>query len=183
MTSPLSPTAGERTVWQGTPSPLMHLPTFLLLGVAAIGATIGLTILRGGMAAAPARIGDPDPRGVVTWVIALAWIVCGVGALSVYLRTITTRYHVTSERLRITTGLFSTNTEEVELRRVRDSSIQKPFLFRMLGLGNITLNTADTSAPRVTLQAVPDPDTLQSQIRELVQGFYARRAVTDIEIG
>ena len=114
--------------------------------------------------------------------IALAWAVCGVAAVAVYVRTVTTRYQVTSERLRITTGLLSTNTEEVELRRVRDSSVQKPFLLRVLGLGNITLNTADTSAPRVVLQAVPEPDTLQGQIRDLVQGFYARRAVSEIEM-
>lgn len=178
MTAPTQ----ETVVWRGTPSPLVFLPTYLALALAALAATIGLATLRGAMAA-PARIGDPDLRALIPWLIASVWSVCALAAVGVYLRTATTRYIVTTERLRITTGVLSTHTEDVELRRVRDLSVRRPFLLRLFGLGTVHLSTSDISAPRATLEAVPRPDELQTTIRSLVQGFYARRAVTDIEIG
>src|SRR5581483_3197507 len=60
-----------------------------------------------------------------------------------WLYTRSQRYDVTSERLCITSGIFSKRTEELELYRVRDITLIEPFSLRMFSLGNIELWTTD----------------------------------------
>jgi uncharacterized membrane protein YdbT with pleckstrin-like domain len=170
----------ESTVWRGTPAPLAELPTYVLLALGALVLTVGLVILRNGMPE-PA-VGERGLGDVVPWLIAGVWLVCAVAALGLYVRSRATRYQLTTERLRITVGLLSTVTEEIELRRVRDLSIVKPFLLRILGLGHVVLTTVDPSAPRVEIQAVRDPDGLQSTIRGLVQKLYVRHGVREVDV-
>ena len=86
------------------------------------------------------------------------------------------------ERLRVTTGLLSTTTQEIELRRVRDTVVMQPLSLRVLGLGHVVLLSADASTPRVTLSAVPQPVQLQSTIRELVQQAYRRSGVREFDV-
>lgn len=166
--------APETTVWQGTPSPLLNLPTFLALGVAAVAATVGLLWFRG--AAGLAVV------GWVPWLILGAWLVCGGAALVAHLRVTSVRYQLTTERLRLTTGIFSTRTEDIELRRVRDSGVERPFLMRLVGLGHVHLVSADPGTPRIALHAVPDPDRLQATIRGLVNDSIQRWGVREIDV-
>src|SRR4051812_10579812 len=60
-------------------------------------------------------------------------------------------YEITTQRIRITTGVFTKRTDELELYRVRDTSLVEPFLYRMFGAGNIQVVTADASTPGLTL--------------------------------
>src|SRR5215208_642517 len=164
----------ERTIWQGTPSALADLPTYIALAAAAIAATAGLLALRSA-AMARAAVGAPDPGRLFLWAIAALWIGCALVGLAVFLRARSTRYQVTSERLRITTGLLSTATDDLELWRVRDSRVVRPALMRLLGLGHVILVSTDRSTPEVMLRAVPDPDALQTAIRGVMQGLSRRQ--------
>ncbi len=161
----------ERVVWQGTPSPLVNLPLYLLLVLGAVLATAGLIWLRG-------RGGGP----VVTWLIVAAWAICLLVALVAYVKLRATKYTVTTERLRLTTGLFSTETDDIELRRVRDLSVRCPFFLRLLGLGNVVVVSTDRTNPTVTLHAVPRPHDLQGTLRTLVEGQIARYGVGEIDM-
>jgi membrane protein YdbS with pleckstrin-like domain len=161
----------ERVVWQGTPSPLVNLPLYLLLFLGAVLATAGLLWLRG--------------RGggiAVPWLIAAAWTICLLVALAAYVKLRATKYTVTSERLRLTTGLFSTETDDIELRRVRDLSVRCPFFLRLLGLGDVVVVSTDRTNPRVTLHAVPRPHDLQGTLRTLVEAMIARYGVGEIDM-
>ena len=166
--------APETTVWQGTPSPLLNLPTFLGLGVAAVAATVGILWLRNAAGLAVVSW--------VPWLLLGIWLICGVAALIAHLRVTSVRYQLTTERLRITTGIFSTATEDLELRRVRDSGVERPFLMRLVGLGHVHLTSADPSTPRVTLSAVSDPDRLQATLRGLVNDAIQRWGVREIDV-
>jgi len=73
-------------------------------------------------------------------------------------------------------------TEDLELRRVRDSIIVRPFWARLAGLGDIQILSADASTPRVVLHAVKDPDGVQSKIRSIVQTQWAKFNVRQMEI-
>ena len=169
----------ERTVWQGTPSQLINLPSYILLLLGAALATAGLLFVRN--ASRPDVIGE-EPNPVFTWMIAGIWGLWLLMVLVQYIQTRSTRYQITTERLRVTTGVFSTLTEELELRRVRDSSIEKSFFARMMGMGDIHLMSADTSTPRVTIRAVRNPDDLQATIRRLVRELYDRYRVREIDV-
>jgi uncharacterized membrane protein YdbT with pleckstrin-like domain len=171
----------ERTLWQGTPSALAALPPYIALAGAAIAATFGLLMLRGA-ALARATVGARDPGRVFLWAVAALWIGCALVALAIFLRSRSTRYQVTSERLRITTGLLSTTTDDLELWRVRDSRVVRPALMRLLGLGHVVLISTDRSTPEVQLRAVRDPDALQTAIRGVMQGLSRRQGVREIDV-
>ncbi len=177
-----SPTqqTGERTVWRGSPSQTVNLPVYLLLAIGAIVSTVGLLFLRAGTA--PSATTDINARSVYPWIIVAIWGLCGIGALVAYLKVSTTKYVLTTERLRVTTGVLSTRTEDLELRRVRDSVILRPFWARMLGLGDVQVLSADASTPRVSLHAIRDPDAVQSMIRSNVQTQWSRFGVRQMEL-
>ncbi len=183
-TGPTGPTTPERTVWQGTPSQAINLPVYVSMLLLGIAATVLVFFVRGA-ARTNGVVDGPDPAregDMFLWLLALVWVGCVATALYQYLRVATTKYHVTSERLRITTGILSTLTEEVELRRVRDTSVAKPFFLRMIGLGDVNIRSDDSSATFVTLRAVRNPDGLQSQIRTLVMGLYERYRVREFDV-
>jgi uncharacterized membrane protein YdbT with pleckstrin-like domain len=172
--------AGERTVWQGSPSQAVNLPVYLLLGLGLVVTTVGLLFLRANTA--PSATTDLSARSVYPWIIVAIWLLCGIGALMTYLKVSTTKYVLTSERLRVTTGVLSTRTEDLELRRVRDSVILRPFWARLAGLGDVQILSADASTPRMILHAIRDPDGVQSMIRSNVQTQWSRFGVRQMEL-
>lgn len=93
-----------------------------------------------------------------------------------------TRYQLTTERLRITEGILSKRTEELELYRVRDMSLEKPFIYRLFSKGNICLITSDRSAPNIMLEAVPRAEELMNVLREHVEICRDRKRVREIGV-
>jgi uncharacterized membrane protein YdbT with pleckstrin-like domain len=166
-------------VWQGHPSPRAQLPTYVALALGTVVVVAGLVFLgrAGGTGA-----GDRSLAPLVPWLVALALLGAAAVALATYLRSRSTRYTLTAERLRVTTGLLSTTTQELELRRVRDTVVVQPLSLRVLGLGHVTLISADASTPRVSLLAVPEPEALQSTIRSLVQDSSRRGGVREVDV-
>ena len=172
--------ATEETVWQGSPSQAVNLPVYLTLGIGVIVATVGLLYLRSNTL--PSVTDEMSARPVYPWLILGIWLLCGIGALATYLKVSTTRYVLTTERLRVTTGIFSTVTQDLELRRVRDSLIVRPFWARLVGLGDVHVLSADASTPRIVLHAIRDPDGVQSKLRSIVQEQYAKFAIRQLEV-
>jgi uncharacterized membrane protein YdbT with pleckstrin-like domain len=158
----------------------VNLPVYLLLGIGVIVSTVGLLLLRSGTPQSATT--DINARTVYPWIIVAIWVLCGVGALVTYLKVSTTKYVLTNERLRVTTGILSTRTEDLELRRVRDSVILRPFWARVAGLGDIQILSADASTPRLVLHAIRDPDGVQSMIRANVQTQWSRFGVRQMEL-
>jgi uncharacterized membrane protein YdbT with pleckstrin-like domain len=78
-------------------------------------------------------------------------------------------YEVTSERIRITTGIFSKRTNALELYRVKDYILEEPFLMRLFKFGKIVILTSDVSTPRLELEAVPRARWLVDQLRAAVE--------------
>ncbi len=171
---------GERTVWRGSPSQAVNLPVYLLLGIGVIVSTVGLLFLRNGTA--PSATTDLNARSVYPWIIVGIWGLCGIAALVSSLKVSTTKYILTTERLRVTTGVLSTRTEDLELRRVRDSVILRPLWARVAGLGDVKILSADASTPRVVLHAIRDPDSVQTLIRSNVQAQWSRFGVRQMEL-
>lgn len=99
-----------------------------------------------------------------------------------WLQTRSIVYEVTSERIRFSTGVFSRKSNELELYRVRDYTVVKPFLLRLVGRGNIVLTSADRSTPVTVMRAIPDVDSLKDKIRTHTENMRQRRGVRDLEI-
>src|SRR5207244_4971768 len=76
-------------------------------------------------------------------------------ALTRFLQTKNKVYELTSERLKITEGVFNKVTDTLELYRVKDLQTRQPFWERVFGVENVHINTADTSSASVVIDAVP----------------------------
>jgi len=80
-----------------------------------------------------------------------------------------TKYVITTERIRITSGVFSTKTDYLELYRVNDITFEQPFFLRIFSLGNLVLTTSDVSTPSLILRAIPSSEELHSEIRKYIE--------------
>lgn len=169
----------EHVVWQGRPSALVDLPFLVVLVCGAVLASIGLLAI---LPAADAGTDANTNARVFSWVLGGIWVLVVFLALARWLVRRSTRYVLTSERLRVTTGLLTTTTEDMELRRVRDSGVVRPFFLRIVGLGDVRITSADPSHPRVTLHAIRDPDGVQERLRTLVEGLIRRHGVREIDV-
>ena len=90
-------------------------------------------------------------------------------ALWKYIVVKCTKYVITTERIKITTGVFSTKTDYLELYRINDITFEQPLLLRIFSLGNLKLITSDTSTPELILQAIPASEELQNEIRKHIE--------------
>lgn len=172
----------EHTVWTGRPSQLLNLHRYLALAIGAGALTWLLLALRPVLLRGASLEIGTAAISIVTWAIVGLWSAAVLAALGIAAITASTRYELTSERLRITVGILSTTTDEVELRRVRDFVVHRAFLQRLMGLGEVRLATADVNSPAVVLRGVRDPDALQGTIRRHVQLLVRQYGVREIDV-
>ena len=86
-----------------------------------------------------------------------------------FLKTKYTKYEITEERITEITGVFSRNTDETELYRVKDIRLEEPFFLRMFGLSTILLVTSDKTSPIITLSGVKNGNNLRKTLRDAVE--------------
>jgi hypothetical protein len=75
------------------------------------------------------------------------------------------RYVVTTERVRIITGLVGRNTEDIEFIRLKDVDHTQGIGERVFNIGDIQLRSADPSRPLAILNNVAFPDRVHEIIR------------------
>lgn len=90
-------------------------------------------------------------------------------------------YRLTTERLSESYGILNKVTEDLELYRVKDSTVVKPFTLRIFGLGNIVLMTSDQSSPIVVMEAIHDAESLQTILRKYVEIMRTQKGVREID--
>ena len=91
-------------------------------------------------------------------------------------------FELTTQRLKITSGVFTKHTDTLELYRVKDIETRQPFLSRLVGIENVQLNTSDTSSPFVLIDAVPSSVGLADKIRNQVEIIRQQKRVREIDI-
>lgn len=103
-------------------------------------------------------------------------------ALSKALTVRTTRIEVTTERITTTVGIFSRHKWDIELYRVKDTTLHEPFLLRLVQRANILIISSDRSTPTVALRAVPNGEWLRQQIRTNVERLRLKRGVREMDM-
>ena len=74
-------------------------------------------------------------------------------------------YVVTSERIKIVSGLLSRHVENYELIRVQDIDYKQGLFERLLGIGDITIQGQDASEPVITLRNIGQPERVYEVLR------------------
>jgi Bacterial PH domain len=80
--------------------------------------------------------------------------------------SLTERYVVTTDRIRLFSGLLSKGVENIELVRLQDVDYTQGLSERVLGIGDIALRSADASEPVVVMNNVKDPEQVSQIIRK-----------------
>jgi len=120
--------------------------------------------------------------GVYLVCLLLCWLVLPIFyALWRWIDTRLTEYELTSQRLVYRSGVFNRKTEEIELYRVRDSSLDEPLLLRLFGAGNVVIYAADSSAPSLVLRAVQGAMDVRQKLRAAVEMVREQKRVRTIE--
>ena len=166
MTRPLGalvPRSDETTIWSGSPSQWLNAGWFAACLIGAVGFIAAAVVFS------------------VPLVAAFAVIPVMV-ALSKALAVRTTRIEVTTERITTTVGIFSRHKWDIELYRVKDTTLHEPFLLRLVRRANILIISSDRSTPTVALRAVPDGEWLRQQIRTNVEQLRLKRGVREMDM-
>lgn len=78
------------------------------------------------------------------------------------------RYVITPEVIRISRGILFKRTDQVELFRVKDYIVTRPFLLQLFRLMDVTLKSTDPENPVIWLRGIPESDIIDT-LRERVQ--------------
>jgi len=91
------------------------------------------------------------------------------------------RYEIDPEQLRYTSGVMLRKHEFVENYRIKDFLIEKPLIYRMFGLGNLTIYTSDKTTPILHLYAIRKPEEKYQILRGLVEISRKEKRVYEID--
>ena len=121
------------------------------------------------------------------WVYLLCGLFCWLivpvfFALAYYLKTRCKVFELTTQRLKITSGVFTKVTETLELYRVKDTETRQPFFSQLVGIENIQMNTSDASSPLVLIEAVPSSVGFADKLRNQVEIIRQQKRVREIDI-
>ncbi|QMV39960.1 PH domain-containing protein [Cohnella cholangitidis] len=96
-----------------------------------------------------------------------------------------TRYQITERRVIVERGIFTKRREEIQLYRVRDITLKRNLLERILKFGDITVFSTDTTSPTYTLRNIRDSvkvSDLLGQAAENARLRYKAQELTEIQV-
>jgi uncharacterized membrane protein YdbT with pleckstrin-like domain len=96
-----------------------------------------------------------------------------------YLDTRFHQYGITTERLRVTTGILTKNTRELELYRVQETSIYQPFHLRLFRLADVVVTVSGPEKTSIVIHAVPGAPELRERLRECIETMRDRKHVNE----
>jgi membrane protein YdbS with pleckstrin-like domain len=122
-------------------------------------------------------VGRPKPiTSAGQWAVVL--LTLGVAYVFYWVRCLSVRYRITTQRVQIEHGLFSTTRDNVELFRIDHFDLHKPFGMRIMNECMLHLRSSDPHYPTVMIQGVPQLEELADLLRECSLRERTRRRVT-----
>ena len=80
-----------------------------------------------------------------------------------------TKYLITTQRLRISRGIVSKNVQETRLERVQNVNYEQGVLDRLLGVGTVDFDTAGTDDSEFRFEWVNDPEQVVRAVDQAVE--------------
>jgi uncharacterized membrane protein YdbT with pleckstrin-like domain len=124
----------------------------------------------------------------------LGYIILGVGASPItmgisliipvwkMIETHYTRYEIYDDRILFRRGVFTVTTDEVLLYRIKAINLYEPFLYRLVGISNLTILTSDKYVTELTLQAIPKGVEFRNLLREVVEESRQMKGVKEFDL-
>lgn len=115
------------------------------------------------------------------------WIILGVAAALIfwftvlrYLRWLTTRYVLTTDRLIIRSGIIARHGRDVPLNRINDVSFSETLFERLLRSGTLLVESAGERG-QISLTDIPRVEQVQREIYRMVDEHERRKRYSDGE--
>ena len=163
--------ADERVIFEGNPSIVSILGRVILCVGLFLGGSIALVVFWNQL---PVGIS----RQIIFWLPLIPMIFLVARWISLKL----VAYEITSERIKTIRGLLSKRTDELELYRVKDTSLVEPFVYRMFGVGNIVIITGDDTTPQLELRAIKGARDVREQLRASIEECRNRKRAGIVEL-
>jgi membrane protein YdbS with pleckstrin-like domain len=151
----------EKDLYVGRPAMFYSVGQVLPIIVAIAAAAIAI------IAGAPAAY-------VVPGFVLLVAIVC----LSYYLKSASTHYQITSQRIKLERGLLSKLQESLELFRIDHFELHKPLGMRLVGQSSLHLFSSDAELENFYIYGVPNLEALADTLRTCQLRERTRRGLT-----
>lgn len=150
----------ENVLWKGTPSQWLNLGPFVGAFVVAAGIVVG------GLFFPPVLAALVLPLGYAVWKF-----------LVVRNRV----FELSCQRLRVRTGVINHTIDEVELYRVKDTMLLRPWWMRLTGLASIRMETSDRTLPLLIVPAISGGMAVRERLRKQVESERDRKRVREMD--
>jgi membrane protein YdbS with pleckstrin-like domain len=155
----------EEIIWEGNPSQFLNSAEygvwiFIFIGVLVLGVFLPAAFLS---------------------LILLAPI-CAIHCAFLFWKLKTTVYTISTQRIRIRSGLFSKKVQEIELFRVRDTSADQSFTDRIIKIGNLRITSGDATDPELLIKAIPEPMEIREKLRQEVLLLRQKFGVRELDM-
>jgi uncharacterized membrane protein YdbT with pleckstrin-like domain len=112
----------------------------------------------------------------------LAILTLGLWLIVRWFQTLGRTYRITTRRIVVETGVLSKKLEQIDLYRVADYTVERPFGQRIMGTGNLLLKTFDKTTPELSVLAInTDVVKLYERVRAATEADKARRGVRMVD--
>ncbi|MCM8540118.1 MAG: PH domain-containing protein [Lentisphaeraceae bacterium] len=157
----------EETIFTQSPSQILNIKSFVSTLFACAAIIVMYVLLK--------------EKFTLQWYTLLLCLLPILVCVWKYLQVKCMKFELTSERLKVIDGVLNRSTEEIELYRIKDTSFEEPFYFRIFGLGNIKIYTSDRSLPELNITALPKGKEFREKLRDLVEDIRAKKNVREVD--
>ncbi len=115
-------------------------------------------------------------RGVGALLLAI--VTLGLALVVLWVRSRSVRYRLTTQRVVFETGLLSKRMDQIDIYRINDYVVERPFSQRLLGTGNLVLEAMDRSTPTMRVDGIrTDVVALYESLRKATENERRARGV------
>lgn len=152
----------EEVVWEGSPSQIVNLGSFIFWGLVFAAAGVGLVLWNAGLKAQYTPLIDQ----VVRYSIYGLLIVGVLNVLMSYLTVKCERTVITRNKIKEAKGITSIFRQELfcEMSEVSDIKSPPAGLMGLFGLSTLVLETKDADQPIIRIRAIRNRDELVQKI-------------------
>ena len=172
-------TAGEQTVWSGSPSQILNLARGLRVLV-VLAVLVAVFLARNAILSFVGGFVEIEslPLPIDSILLAIIGVVAAMQFLKLawaWFAIGSTVYTLTEERFIVQRGVINRRTDTLELYRVTDVTVVEPLLTRLVGAGDVVLLSDDRTTPAVRVRAIHQPLQVMALIRKHSEAIRQQR--------
>jgi len=116
------------------------------------------------------------------FVLLLVVVTIGLWLIAALLESKGKKYRLTTKRIVVETGILGKRLEQIDLYRVSDYSVDRPFSQRLMGTGNLNLKTVDRTTPNLDIKGIKtDVVALYERLRQATEADKRARGVRMVD--